>query len=54
MNKKSNEIKKEWIELTLCDMVDEIMQFSYYENNNEKIMQIIKEYSSQIYNSQNN
>lgn len=51
--RRPKKIIKEWIELTLCDMFDEIMR-SLKSNNGskEKTMQIIKKYSSQIYQSQ--
>jgi len=50
MNRQVNKkIKREWIELTLCDMVDEIFRKGKSENG---VMEIIKKYSAQIYNSQ--
>ena len=48
MNKKSKKIIKEWIEITLCDMLDEIRKSGKDEN---KIMAIIKKYSTEIYNA---
>lgn len=44
---------KEWIELTLCDMVDNILQLMKRGKNKDEIMKIIKKYSAEIYNSQN-
>ena len=41
---------KEWIELTLCDMVDEILSKN---KDKDSTMKIIRKYSAQIYNSQN-
>ena len=45
---------KKWVELTLCDMVDEVMQSLKNNNSKEEMMQIIKKYSSQIDRSQDN
>lgn len=50
MIKKSKKFTKEWIELTLCSMMDDLMGKS--ENKKDKIMRIIKKYSAEIYNSQ--
>lgn len=43
---------KEWVELTLCDMMDEILQLMKREKNKDEIMKIIKKYSVEICNSQ--
>jgi len=43
---------KEWVELTLCDMVDEILQLMKSGKSKEEIMEKIKDYSAEIYNSQ--
>lgn len=47
---KNKKIIREWIELTLCDMIDEI--FRNGKDGNDR-MKIVKKYSIQIYNSQN-
>ena len=44
---------KEWVELTLCDMMDEILQLMKKGENKDGVMKIIKKYSAEIYNSQN-
>lgn len=44
---------KEWVELTLCDMMDKILQLTKKGKNKDEIMKIIKKYSAEIYNSQN-
>jgi len=41
---------KEWVELTLCDMVDELLSKNKDKDSTTKI---IRKYSAQIYNSQN-
>lgn len=43
---------KEWIELTLCDMLDELLYLINDDKNEKKIMEIIKKYSAEIYNVQ--
>lgn len=50
--KRPKKIIKEWIELTLCDMFDEIMESLKSKGTKEETIQIIKKYSSQIYQSQ--
>ena len=50
MKKKSTKFTKEWIELTLCNKLDDLMKNG--ENKKDKIMKIIKKYSAEIYNSQ--
>ncbi len=50
MNKKSKKVKKEWIEITICEMLDEIQECS---GDEDKIMAIIKKYSAEIYNARN-
>lgn len=52
MKKQSKKFTKEWIELTLCDMTDEIMQIMKSGKSKEEVMKKIKNYSLQIYNSQ--
>ena len=52
MKKATKKILKEWIELTLCDMFDEIMQLMKNGKDRDEIMKIIKKYSAEIYNSQ--
>ena len=52
MKKQSKKITKEWIELTLCDMVDEVLQLMKNRKSKEEVLQKIKNYSLQIYNSQ--
>ncbi len=54
MKKQSKKITKEWIELTLCDMTDEIMHKMTIKEWRDEVMKIIKKYSLEIYNSQNN
>ncbi len=43
---------KEWVELTLCDMVDEVLQFMRNGKSKEEILERIKNYSAEIYNAQ--
>ncbi|MDO8529468.1 MAG: hypothetical protein Q7S18_02260 [bacterium] len=43
---------KEWIELTLCDMVDEVLQLMKSGKSKEDILVKIKKYSAEIYNAQ--
>lgn len=43
---------KEWVELTLCDMLDEILQLMKIGKSREEITGVIKRYSTEIYNSQ--
>lgn len=50
MDKKSKKIIKEWIEITICEMFDEIQKCG---GNKDKIMAIIKKYSTEIYNAKN-
>ncbi len=50
MSKKSEKMIKEWIEITLCDMLDEIRKNG---RSDDKIMTIIKRYATEIYNAQN-
>ena len=43
---------KEWVELTLCDMSDEILIALKNRQNSDEIIKIIKKYSTEIYNCQ--
>lgn len=43
---------KEWVELTLCDMVDEVLQLMKIGKSKEKILKKIKKYAAEIYNAQ--
>lgn len=52
MKKKIKKITKEWIEITLCDMLDEISYLIKSDKNKDRIMEIVKKYSAEIYNSQ--
>lgn len=54
MQKQIKKIKKAWIELTLCDMLDEIIYLMRNgRNKDEEMMKVIKKYSAEICNSQN-
>ena len=53
MNKQSKKFTKEWIELTLCDMLDEIFLIKN-KADKDKMMEIIKKYSVEIYDTQKN
>lgn len=53
MRKQSKKNTKEWIELTLCNMLDEIMLSLRKHGNKDEVMKILKKYSAEIYNSQN-
>lgn len=48
----TKKISKEWIELTLCDMFDEVLQFMKTGKSKEEILERIKNYSAEIYNAQ--
>ena len=49
----TKKITKEWIELTLCDMTDEIMhKMTINAKWKDEVMKTIKKYSLEIYNSQ--
>ncbi len=50
--KQSKKFTKEWIEFTLCNMVDEAINSVQHSESSTKIMKIIKKYSAEIYNSQ--
>lgn len=50
--KKYKKITKEWIEITLCDMLDEIMYLIQDDKNKDIVMEIVKKYSTEIYNTQ--
>jgi len=53
MKKQSTKkFTKEWIELTLCNMVDDVLQFMKNGNSKEEVLKKIKKYSTEIYNSQ--
>lgn len=53
MKKQSTKkFTKEWIELTLCNMVDDILQFMKNGESKEETLKKIKKYSTEIYNSQ--
>jgi len=52
MQKQSKKVIKEWIEIALCNMLDEIMYLTKNKENRDKTMEIIKKYSAEIYNSQ--
>ena len=43
---------KEWIELTLCNIVDDVLQFMKTGKSKEEILERIKNYSAEIYNAQ--
>ncbi len=43
---------KEWIELTLCNMVDDVIQCMKTGKSKEEILEKIKNYSAEIYNAQ--
>ena len=45
-------LSKQWLELTLCNMIDEIIKSLNKDGSQNKIMPIIKKYSVQISNSQ--
>ena len=52
MKKNIKKISKEWIELTLCNMMDDVLQFMRSGKSENEILEKIKEYSSEIYNAQ--
>ena len=52
MQKRSKKITKEWIELTLCNMLDEVMLLLSKGKKKDEIMKILKKYSAEIYSSQ--
>lgn len=52
MTKQSKKFTREWIELTLCDMLDDLLLVTKKGENKTEIMKIIKKYSTEIYNSQ--
>lgn len=52
MEKRSKKTTKEWIELTLCNLLDEIMYLIRSGESKDKIMGIIKKYSAEFYNLQ--
>ena len=52
VKKVRKKFTKEWVELTLCDMVDEVLQLMKAGKSKEEILKKIKKYSAEIYNSQ--
>lgn len=52
MEKRSKKTTKEWLELTLCNLLDEIIYLLRNGESKDKIMGIIKKYSAEVYNSQ--
>lgn len=53
MSRRQGRIIQEWIELTLCNMLDEIGVFMQPNHDTEKIIDIVMRYSREIYNAQN-
>lgn len=47
-----NLFTKEWIELTLCDLANDIIVQDYSGGNQKNIMAIIRNYSNQIFVTQ--
>lgn len=43
---------KEWVELTLCDLVDEVLTLMKHGKTKEEILKTIKKYSAETYNAQ--
>ena len=51
-NVSSKKITREWIEITLCEMVDDIVALKKAGKNSEDGMKLIKKYAKEIYNAQ--
>ncbi|MDO9464573.1 MAG: hypothetical protein Q7J67_04670 [bacterium] len=47
----TKKITREWIELTLCNMVDEVLQLMKSGKSKEEVMKKIKKFSAEIYNA---
>lgn len=43
----------EWLELTLCDMLDDILRLMRGGKSKTAIMKVVKKYSTEIYNAHN-
>ncbi len=43
---------KDWVELTLCDMIDEVLQLMRTGKSKEEILKKIKKYAAEIYSAQ--
>jgi len=51
--KKASQIPiKKWLELTLCDLVDEVMYAANSKRSPEEIMYIIYKYTNEIFITQ--
>lgn len=51
-NTKSQQIIKEWVQLTLCDMVKEVVSAVNLKMSSKEIVEIIDEYSDEIFEAQ--
>lgn len=49
MSRRQGKIIKEWIELTLCDLVDDILYSRSQGMNSEETFSIIKKYAQDIH-----